>query len=98
VRRVVLHPEAERELLREVACYSKGRAGSDVRFLDAVQAATGRAAQHPLAGAPTFGESRSVLVKGFPFGIVFRHTAEVLKVTAISPHRKRPLYRLARRD
>ena len=98
MKRVVFHPEAERELLRELAYYSKGRAGSDARFLDAVQLAAARAARHPLAGAPTYGEIRSMRVKGFPFSVVYRDATQAVEVIAVSPHRKRPLYWLDRQD
>jgi toxin ParE1/3/4 len=33
-----------------------------------------------------------VLVKGFPFSIVYRATDTELLVVAVSPHRKRPGY------
>jgi hypothetical protein len=36
--------------------------------------------------------TRSVLVKGFPFSIVYRATDTELLVVAVSPHRKRPGY------
>lgn len=85
-------PPAELEFLREVAYYSKARTGSGIRFQAAVQAAVARAARHPLGGAPSFNETRSVLVKGFPFSVVYRASAAEVLVVAIAPHRKRPHY------
>jgi toxin ParE1/3/4 len=85
-------PAAEVELLKEVAYYSKARTGTGVRFQAAVQAAVVRAATHPLGGAPSFKETRSVLVKGFPFSVVYRASRQELLVIAIAPHRKRPQY------
>lgn len=38
----------------------------------AIEAAVSRAATHPLGGAPSFKETRSVLVKGFSFSIIYR--------------------------
>lgn len=63
-----------------------------MRFEAAVEAAVALAAQHPLGGAPSYGETRSVLVKGFPFSVVYRPSPQELLVVAIAPHRKRPLY------
>jgi toxin ParE1/3/4 len=83
---------AEIELLKEVACYSKARKGTGLRFQAAVQAALSRAATHPLGGARSFKETRSVLVKGFPFSVVYRPSQNELLVVAIAPHRKRPQY------
>lgn len=89
-------PAAELELLREVSYYSRARAGTGVRFQAAVEAAVALAAQHPLGGAPSYRETRSVLVKGFPFSVVYRPSAQELLVVAIAPHRKRPHYWTAR--
>jgi hypothetical protein len=85
-------PAAEIELLKEVTYYSKARTGTGVRFQAAIEAAVSRAATHPLGGAPSFKETRSVLVKGFPFSVVYRPSEQELLVVAIAPHRKRPQY------
>ena len=85
-------PVAEMELLREVAYYSKAQSGAGVRFQAAVEAALARTSRHPLGGAPSFKETRSVLVKGFPFSIVYRASADEVLVVAVAPHRKRPQY------
>jgi len=69
VIKVRVLPAAEIELLKEVSYYSKARTGTGLRFQTAVQAAVSRAATHPLGGAPSFKETRSILVKGFPFSI-----------------------------
>lgn len=90
--RVRFLPAAELELLTEVAYYSKARAGTGLRFQAAVQAAVSRASTHPLGGAPSFRETRSILVKGFPFSVVYRLSMQELLVVAIAPHRKRPQY------
>lgn len=85
-------PQAEAELLHEVEYYSKARAGTGVRFQAAVEASLELAARHPLGGAPSPKGTRSVLVKGFPFSVVYRATALELLVVAIAPHRRRPGY------
>ena len=85
-------PAAEVELLREVAYYANARAGAGLRFQAAVEAAVARAANHPLGGAPSFKETRSILVKGFPFSIVYRPSVHELLIVAVAPHRKRPQY------
>jgi toxin ParE1/3/4 len=85
-------PDAEIELLKEVAFYSAARTGTGIRFQAAVRAAVSRAATHPLGGAPSPKETRSMLVKGFPFSVVYRPSADEVLVVAIAPHRKRPQY------
>jgi hypothetical protein len=85
-------PAAEIEFLKEVAYYSKGRSGTGIRFQFALQAAVSRAASHPLGGAPSHKETRSMLVRGFPFSVVYRASAQEVLVVAVAPHRKRPQY------
>jgi len=84
-------PAAEIEFLREVAYYAKARAGAGLRFQAAVQAAMFRAATHPLGGTPSFKETRSALVKDFPFSVVYRPSAHEVLVVAIAPSSKAPL-------
>ena len=89
-------PEAEAELIHEVEYYSSARRGTGVRFQAAVEAATDRAFRHPQGGAPSLGGTRSMLIKGFPFSLVYRHTDQELLVVAIAPHRRRPGYWVVR--
>lgn len=89
-------PQAESELLHEVEYYSNARGGTGIRFQAAVEASLERAARHPLGGAPSAHGTRSVLVKGFPFSVVYRATDVDLLVVAIAPHRRRPGYWLPR--
>ncbi|SHM07875.1 type II toxin-antitoxin system RelE/ParE family toxin [Rhizobacter sp. OV335] len=96
--KVIFLPAAEIELLKEVTYYSKAATGAGLRFQTAVEAAISRVRTHPLGGAPSFKETRSVLVKGFPFSIVYQPEKEVLLIVAIAPHRKRPNYWASRVD
>jgi plasmid stabilization system protein ParE len=89
-------PQAEAELLHEVEYNSSARAGTGIRFQAAVEASLERAIRHPLGGAPSPKGTRSVLVKGFPFSVVYRAGELELLVVAIAPHRRRPGYWLAR--
>jgi plasmid stabilization system protein ParE len=89
-------PAAEVELLHEIEYYSNARAGTGIRFQAAVEASVERAARHPLGGAPSPKGTRSVLVKGFPFSIVYRVSDVELLVVAVAPHRQRPGYWLPR--
>lgn len=85
-------PAAELELLRETAYYAKARPETGARFNEAVRQTVLRAVHLPLAGAPSFEETRTMLVKGFPFSVVYRVSEKELLVVAIAPHRKRPYY------
>ncbi len=89
-------PAAEAELLHEVEYYSAARNGTAVRFQAAVESALELALRHPLGGAPSPRSTRSVLVKGFPFSVVYRVSDTELLVVAVSPHKRRPGYWLPR--
>ena len=89
-------PQAEAELLHEVEYYSSSRTGAGIRLQAAVEAAVDRAARHPHGGAPSPSGTRSMLVKSFPFSVVYRATDNEILVVAIAPHRQRPGYWLNR--
>ena len=89
-------PDAEAELLHEVAYDAKARSGAAIRFQAAVEASIGRAARHPAGGASAPGGTRCMLVKGFPFSVVYRASEIDLLVVAVAPHRRRPGYWLQR--
>ena len=91
-------PEAEAELLHEVKYYSTASSGVGIRFQAAVEASLERAAHQPFGGAPSPHGTRSVLVKSFPFSVVYRGNPGEILVVAIAPHRRRPGYWLERLD
>ena len=93
---VHFHPAAELELLREVSYYSRARKGSGIRFAAALEQVVARAASRPLSGAMSFKNTRGMLVKGFPFTLVYRVDADRILVVAVSPHRKRPNHWVSR--
>ena len=65
-------PQAEAELIHEVEYYSNAKSGIGIRFQAAVEASLERASRHPLGGAPSPYGTRTVLVKSFPFSVVYR--------------------------
>ena len=85
-------PQARAELLHEIKYYSEIRPGTGVRLHAAIDQAVSRARAHRLGGAPAFNEARSILVKGFPFSVIYVVEEGTLVVVAVAPHRKRPLY------
>ena len=85
-------PAAELELLKEIAYYSRAREGSGLRFHAAIKSAVARAVAHPSGGAPSHKGTRSILVRGFPFSIVYRASDTELLIVAVAPHRRQPEY------
>ena len=80
------------ELLAEVIYYNEAQPGLGTQFTAAIEKATGRAVAFPLAGSPSRLNTRRVIVKGFPFSIVYRPEQEGIVVFALAHHARRPYY------
>ena len=85
-------PAAATELLKEVAYYSNVRDGLGIRFEHAVESAVKNAVSNPSGGAPSPKGTRSRLVKGFPFSVVYRASDTEILVVALMHHRREPGY------
>ena len=85
-------PAAEAELLNEVTYYSNIQDGLGIKFEHAVESAVNNAVSNPLGGAPSPKGTRSRLVKGFPFSIVFRVSDTEILIVAVMHHRRKPSY------
>ena len=83
---------ARLEYLAEVAYYSEIEGGLGLRFTDAVEEATSRALAFPLAGTPAEADTRRVLLKDFPFSLVYHIEPRGILVIALAPQAKRPGY------
>ena len=87
---------AQAELLNGISYYSATRPELGLRFEQAVADAVRSAVVHPERGAPRSKNTRRWLVKGFPYGVIYRaNEAEVL-VVAVAHQRKQPEYWLQR--
>lgn len=83
---------ARLEYLAEVAYYSEIESGLGLRFTDGVEEATSRALAFPLAGSPFGSGTRRIVLKDFPFSLVYRVEHNGILVIALAPHTKRPGY------
>ena len=83
---------ARAEFLAEVAYYNQVQPAQGARFAAAVEAATARALTFPLSGSPSAPNIRRVIVKDFPFSIVYRPEAEGIVIFAIAHHARLPGY------
>lgn len=96
MKKVRFLPEAEAELLAEVAYYSRARSGLGKRFQLAIEAASARAVAQPFSGAPAVANTRTLAVNGFPFRLVYRVELNQLLVVAIAHHKRQPQYWVTR--
>ena len=67
---------AREEFLADVAWYEQVQPGQGVRFAAAVEEATARALAFPLSGSTATPTIRRVIIKNFPFSIVYRPEAD----------------------
>ncbi len=83
---------ARLEFLAEVIYYSEAEAGLGGRFAAAVEEATARALAFPQSGSPYHSDTRRILVKDFPFSLVYRPDSDGIVIFAVAHHARRPYY------
>ena len=83
---------ARLEFLAEVIHYNEAEPSLGLRFAAAVEEATARALAFPRSGSPLRSNARRVILKGFPFSLVYRPEEEGIVVFALAHHARRPYY------
>jgi len=83
---------ARLEFLAEVIHYNEAEPGLGLRFVTAVEEAAARALAFPRSGSPSRFKTRRVILKGFPFSLVYRPEPEGIVVFAVAHHKRRPYY------
>jgi len=92
VKRARFIAAARLEFFAEVIYYSEAQPGLGARFTAAVEEAAARALAFPLSGSPSRSNTRRVMVKGFPFSLVYRMEPDGIVVFAVAHHARRPYY------
>lgn len=72
--------------------YEKGRPGLGHDFLAEVEAAAHRIAVFPAHGSPYLHGTRRVVLKRFPFSLVYSLEGETALVVAVAHDHRRPGY------
>lgn len=85
-------PEAEREFLEAVATYEAERDGLGGEFLTEVERATRRIRSFPTHGSPYLAGTRRIVLRRFPYSVVYTSEADDLFVVAVAHHRRKPAY------
>ncbi len=95
--RYFFHPAAEGEHLAEVSFYESRRKGLGARYLASFDAAIERVCVDPTAFRIECEPNlRRVLLRGFPFAIIYREVDGKVQVLAVAHHKRRPRYWAAR--
>ena len=96
-QRLIVLDEAEEELIEAERWYEKQLPGLGREFRTAIDEGMERLLKAPLAASPIVNVpvsigARRILVKRFPYSIVFIEHVEDLWVVAFAHHRRRPGY------
>jgi len=89
---VQLHSEAEAELSEAALFYESRLAGLGSSFAAEVQASVGFIRAYPDAGFPLGSKLRKIVIKRFPYSVIYRREDQNIYVVAIAHHRRRPGY------
>lgn len=91
-RQVILHHEAESEILGALAWYQERSRLAARAFVQELTHVIGLAAQSPRTWPSSAGSTRRVVFPRFPFDLVFRMRGDAIEIVALAHHRRRPEY------
>lgn len=83
---------AREEFLAEVEYYNKAQAGLGARFAEAIEKASALALVFPDVGSPSLSGTRRVVVKDFPFSLIYKPSADGIVIFAVAHQSRRPRY------
>ncbi|MCH8987221.1 MAG: type II toxin-antitoxin system RelE/ParE family toxin [Chloroflexi bacterium] len=72
--------------------YESRLRGLGLRFLSAVKSAIERFSAFPESGSPLGGGLRKLILRGFPYSIIYLETGENILLLAVAHHYRRPEY------
>lgn len=85
-------PAARDDLHQAATFYESRRSGLGSDFEAVIAEAIERIQQNPLTGFPSDHMTRTLTVRRFPFGIVFREYPDQILVVAVAHHSRRENY------
>ena len=88
--RIAFRPEARAEVLEAKAWYEQQARGLGHEFARTVEASIASAVRTPEAYPLIEGECRRVLLRRFPYSVIFRAAKSGLLVVAVFHHRRAP--------
>ncbi|HXJ96292.1 MAG TPA: type II toxin-antitoxin system RelE/ParE family toxin [Terriglobia bacterium] len=92
MRRFIFHVLAERELNDAVDFYEGARSGLGSDFVDDVEHALGQIDQFPESGYLLNGSVRRLLLRRFPYALMYSVRPGEIRILAIAHLKRRPFY------
>ena len=91
--KVWLAPQAEQDLIAAAKFWAKrASAALGNAFLDEIGRACTLLGENPLSGHPDRLQTRRLVLRRFPFSVVYRVLANEIQVIAVAHHRRKPGY------
>jgi plasmid stabilization system protein ParE len=91
-RELIVHTEAEEEILQAVAWYAERSLVAARAFVHELSGMVALAAHSPESWPIGFGNTRRIVFPRFPFDLVFRIKGETIEIVAVAHQRRRPSY------
>lgn len=92
MKKVRLVADARRAFFKEVGYDVQQRTGMGSRFRKAAKAAVTRAGERPTSGKPGIRGTRRLLIKGFPFAVVYLTSESEVMVCGVAQLSRTPDY------
>lgn len=92
MRQVEFHWEAEAELISAAQYYEEHAENLGFDFVTAVQRSYQRLLDFPDSGHPFGDRLRRVLIRGFPYALIYRAEANRILIVAVAHLHRRPGY------
>lgn len=89
--RIVFRPEAQADSIEAYDWYESRAPGLGFEFVKALDVALAAATRNAEAFAEIEGKLRRVILRKFPYSLIFRAEADRLVVFAVFHHRRQPL-------
>lgn len=89
---VQFHSEAEAELSEAASFYEARLVGLGTSFSAEAQTSIGFIRAYPDAGSPLGSKLRKLVIKRFPYSVIYRREELSIYVVAVAHHRRRPGY------
>ena len=95
---VDFHPTAEDELIDTALYYESKLVGLGSRFQSEVERGTALLKEYPLLGPEIENGIRLLVLRRFPYSLIYSLPGETLYILAVAHHRKKPGYWRIRSD
>ena len=93
MRKIEFIPEAREEFMAEVSFYEAAKKGLGEKFSSSVEKAVSLVVAFPNVGSPSASGTQRVVIKGFPFWLVYKPSqSSCIIIFAIAHQSRRPGY------